>query len=94
MNLKKIKIELRVCVSCRHIFGCYLFGQTMLCKECPINQCEIRGVRIADKEFVELLESRKISITGGVCLECAEKRQNTRKYDVLSSHTKSLAKGG
>ncbi|GAG14956.1 unnamed protein product, partial [marine sediment metagenome] len=67
INLKKVKVELRVCVSCRKIFGCYLFGQTMECQECPIDQCEIRGVRIVDSEFVKLLESRKISMSGGVC---------------------------
>ena len=93
MNLKKVKVELRVCVSCRFIFGCYLFGQKMLCQDCFINQCEIRGVRIADKGFIELLELRKISISGGICQKCEDKRQEKRSYDVQSSHIKSLAQG-
>jgi len=79
MNLKKIRVELRVCIVCKHIWGCHLFGQEMKCEDCFIHQCELRKAKIDGREFFNLLESRKISVSGGICDFCWRKRELSRQ---------------
>lgn len=83
LNPLKLKIVVRVCVACKHIYGCHFFSNKLTCDTCFIgHNCPLYNAPLTTKKDFSILQSTGIEITGGSCDGCHLNRKSLTKGDL------------